>query len=73
MKEQGEQGGSWNTGTEKNQNFIVLASPRLLTIEESLGSPEQYNLFPLLPQIGRRYLLYSSLTQYTIPLLVLGL
>ena len=73
MKEQGEQGESWNTGAEKKQNFIVRPSPRLLTIEVSLGSPEQYNLFSLLPQIGRRYLLYSSATQYTIPLLVPGL
>ena len=28
------------------------------------GPPEQYNLSPLLPHIGRRYLPYSSPTQY---------
>ena len=50
MKEQGEQGESWNTGAEKKQNFIVRPSPRLLTIEESLGSPESITCFPSYPK-----------------------
>lgn len=38
---------------EKKQELARPSLPRLLTIEESLGSPEQCNLSPLLPQIGR--------------------